>query len=245
MRKKHERDSFERISFTAAKKVVVTGNIATGKSLLQKIFDKKKIPTIDLDNIVEDMYINNPALINDIKELFKPLGINAVKVVDGKEIVAKENIRKRVFADNELRTKLQNLVHPHVCDDVKRFFRKNKEKDIAVVIYPLLFEKNEQNKFDKIILVTVSKEIQFKRLMNRLSKKLLAEGMEPDSIIKECEPMSLDMINSQMAQDLKVQQSHYRVDNNKEIQDLSADSPELKELEAKVDHIIANILESK
>ena len=43
------------LSFTA-KTIAVTGNIASGKSTVQKLFEKYDIPSIDVDHVVHYLY---------------------------------------------------------------------------------------------------------------------------------------------------------------------------------------------
>ena len=52
-------------------KVGLTGNIASGKSIVQSYFEKKGIPVIDADWICHRLMDNNAEVIEKVKKLFE------------------------------------------------------------------------------------------------------------------------------------------------------------------------------
>ena len=113
---------------------------------------------------------------------------------------------KLVFENPELKKKLENILHPQIREEIKKFFEQNKDEKYLFVGIPLLFEANMTDLFDKIIFVYTNDEIRLKRL-------LLRNGYTLD--------YAKARINSQMRQEEKAQKSDYVINNNGSIEELN------------------------
>ena len=128
-------------------KLGITGNIASGKTLVETFLKEEGILTIDSDEIVHDLLENDKDTIDKVIRLFYPLNI---------------------FENNKTMLKeLEQILHPKVISIIQEFFDKNKDKKIAAAVVPLLYEAKMEKIFDFVILVDIDKEIQLKRLMQR------------------------------------------------------------------------------
>ena len=141
-------------------KIGLTGSIAVGKSYVLSIFKTEyNIPVFSSDECVKEIYRNNADLNNFIKN--EILGSNIE--------FSNEDIANIVFADRTRLEKLENYIHPLVKIERDNFIKqeRNKKSKFVVIEVPLLFEKNLDLEFDKVILIHVSEDIQEKRALSR------------------------------------------------------------------------------
>lgn len=118
-------------------KIAITGNIASGKSEVEKII-AQYFPVYDADKIAHKFLGN----------------------------VDRRALGEKVFSDPVERKKLEEYIHPKVKDEILKIFGESKDKCVFVSI-PLLFETGFDKLFDKIIFVQCNDELRLKRLMKR------------------------------------------------------------------------------
>lgn len=118
-------------------KIAITGNIASGKSEVEKII-AQYFPVYDADKIAHKFLGN----------------------------VDRRVLGEKVFSDPIARKKLEEYIHPKVKDEILKIFSESKDKYVFVSI-PLLFETGFDKLFDKIIFVQCDDELRLKRLMKR------------------------------------------------------------------------------
>src|SRR5574344_752407 len=181
-------------------KVGLTGNIASGKSIVQSYLEKKGIPIIDADWICHRLMDNNAAVIDKVKELFKGKDIF---LEDGR--LGRFKIGQIVFANPEKMEALEDILHPLVEQKIKEFFEENEKEEIVIASVPLLFEENMQNMFDRTILVCADKKIRLQRLMNRNGYSL---------------EHAVERINSQVSQEEKRYMADFIIENNNDLIEL-------------------------
>ena len=144
--------------------VGLTGSYASGKSTVAKMFVELGIALIDADRIA--------------REVVKPDKQAWLEIVGhfGKGILLKNSEIDRkalgeiVFGSDAERERLNAIVHPRVLDEELRAIEeiKNREPDAIIILsVPLLIESGHYKNCDKIVVVTVDKDTQIKRLMER------------------------------------------------------------------------------
>ena len=141
-------------------KIGLTGSIAVGKSFVLSIFKTKyNIPVFSSDECVRDIYRHNLDLNNFIKD----------EILASNNEFSNEDIANIVFKDRIKLEKLENYIHPLVKIERDNFINQelNEKSKFVVIEVPLLFEKNLEHEFDKIILVDVTEDIQEKRALLR------------------------------------------------------------------------------
>lgn len=152
-------------------RIAITGNIASGKSTVEKIIEELGFKVFDTDKIAHEILESS----EEIKEVFG--------TTDRSEIA------KIVFNDKEKLTILENIIHPQVKEKILEIF--SKEFKIVFISVPQLFEAGFENLFDKIIFVTANVDIRLERLMKRNSLtqkealiRINAQNDEKDKINK-------------------------------------------------------------
>ena len=144
--------------------VAVTGGIASGKSTVSKMFEDLGAPIIDYDVIAREIVEPGKQAWKDIVACFGKDVLKEDRQIDRKKL------SDIVFRDTEKRKKLEGFTHPRIIEEAARqadeIAGKNPNAIIQVAV-PLLIEINIQDKFHKVLLVYVPREIQIERLMRR------------------------------------------------------------------------------
>ena len=141
-------------------KIGLTGSIAVGKSFVLSIFKTEyNIPVFSSDECVREIYRRNADLKNFIRD----------EILLSDNEFSSEDIANIVFKDSIKLEKLENYIHPLVKIERDNFINHelNKKTKFVVIEVPLLFEKNLEHEFDKVILVNVTEDIQEKRALSR------------------------------------------------------------------------------
>ena len=149
-----------------AKVVGITGLIASGKSTLTEYLLGKGYKVFDSDREVKKLYTEN-SFLNRLQKSFPEVFAN--KKLD------KSLLSSIVFSDTNKRRILEQLIHPTIekkCDD---FIKNNINEKVIFLDIPLLFEVGWDKKCDEIILITINRENQLKRYLERGGKIELFE----------------------------------------------------------------------
>ena len=138
-------------------KIALVGNIASGKSTVEKYLTDCNYPVLDTDQVCHRLLVELPEII----ETFKTYDIfNSGKI-------SREKLGKLVFNNPELKHKLEAILYPKVKNEIEEFFSKNATSDFTFVAIPLLFEAGMESLFDKILFVYCDDNIRLKRLIER------------------------------------------------------------------------------
>lgn len=140
--------------------VGLTGGIGCGKSVVADIFQQEfNIPIIDADVIARDL-AKTKAVTDKIRQLM------GNEFFDSQDILQRDKLRQAVFADKNLRKRLETILHPLVYLEIENKL-KTINADYCIVVIPLLFE-TERNKFiDRVLVVDCPVEQQIERVMKR------------------------------------------------------------------------------
>ncbi|MFC5558331.1 dephospho-CoA kinase [Ureibacillus thermophilus] len=141
----------------------LTGSIASGKSTVSNMLKEYGFPIVDADLVARQVVEPGSETLQKIAEVF------------GKEILTEngELDRKKlgaiIFNNEEKRQLLNSIIHPAIRKEMLRQRDEhlaNGEKTVIMDI-PLLFESKLQHFVDKILVVSVSEDVQLQRLMER------------------------------------------------------------------------------
>lgn len=174
--------------------VGLTGNIASGKSTVAKLFASWGATLIDADVLARQaVEVGMPAY----QAIVERWG-QAVTAPDGP--IDRPELRRRVFADSEQLEELNAIVHPEVQrlrDELIDEARRRGDR-IVVCDIPLLFERRLAEQFDRLVLVDAPRPVRMERLVRD-------RGLETTEAMK--------MIASQMPAELKRARADYIIDN--------------------------------
>jgi dephospho-CoA kinase len=151
------------------KVVGLTGNIASGKTTVLKIFEFLGYPTISCDDVYHYLLKTNTGLKNRLVRTFSR------EILDENKI-STQKLAKIICCDKKKLKKLEKITHPIILKKVFNEIKKlrNKGYKFCVVDVPLLFEKKLEHKFDYVITVFCSKQTQIERIKKRnIDKNLL------------------------------------------------------------------------
>jgi len=193
--------------------VGLTGGIASGKSTVAAMFEKRGAHIIDFDVLARVVVEPDKPAWQDIVDFFGPSILNKDRTID------RARLGGIVFADETKRKTLEGFIHPRISGEYARRIGEINEKDpeaIVLVDVPLLIETGMEGLFEKIIVVYSTPEQQMERLINR-------DGLAREEAIKRLE--------AQMPIDEKRKRADYVVNN----------SGSLEEVEREVDTIFASL----
>ncbi len=134
-------------------KIGLTGNIASGKTEVEKIFQKKGFIVVDLDKISHQLLEKDDEIKNRVLDVFKTL--------------KRDELAKIVFSDLNKKKILEDIIYPKLKEYVIKCFKINENKKAVIISGALLYEAGFSSLFDKIIFVDAKKELRLERLMKR------------------------------------------------------------------------------
>ena len=146
-----------------ARRVALTGGIATGKSHVRKCLEARGIPTIDADTLARDAVAPGTKGLDEVIRRF------GVGMRDANGGLDRKKLAAVVFSDPVARRDLEAIIHPFVREATDRWFASLDplHHPFAVADIPLLFEAGRDDEFDAVIVAACAPETQLTRLMAR------------------------------------------------------------------------------
>ena len=139
----------------------LSGGIGSGKSTVAKILSNLGAVVIDADVIAREVLEPNQAGYQKAIEVF------GESILDSDLRIDRKMLAELVFQDSDELAKLEAIVHPAVIARVAQIRNSLPESTVVVYDTPLLFEKNLQGQFDKVLIVVTDSEHRKARLIER------------------------------------------------------------------------------
>jgi dephospho-CoA kinase len=144
----------------------LTGSIGMGKTTASRMFAQMGCAIHNSDAAVH-------AALSSKGEAFEAVALSFPEAWDKKKHVIKRDVlAKIIFSDEAKRRTLENILHPIVQQDQKKFIQKQKrllgrESNVVVLDIPLLFETGAQTRVDYTVTVSAPYAIQRRRVLAR------------------------------------------------------------------------------
>lgn len=193
------------------KRIGLTGGIGSGKSFIANILEHMGFPVYYSDSQSKELTKSNPKIKTGLISLF------------GEEVyVAGELntqlVATKIFHNEELRQKVNQLIHPIVRKDFDDW-ATNQHSELVFNEAAILFETGAYKNFDATILVCAPMELKIERVMNR-------ENCSREDVLAR--------MNKQWSDEQKMKLANYCVVNNNQL-------PVLNQLE----EIMNDLLQTK
>ena len=170
----------------------LTGNIATGKSLVLRMLQELGATTIDADKLVHQLMRQGGSVYQAIVEEFGKF------ILDDNGQINRARLGKIVFSNADGMAQLEALTHPGVIEEVKKRIAAAPTQVVAIEAIKL-YESGLANLCQATWVVVASPETQLKRLVER-------RKMSPEQ--------AKQRIRAQSAQQEKARKADVIIDNS-------------------------------
>lgn len=141
------------------KRIGITGNIGSGKSLVCKIFNHLGINTFHSDEETKKLYLL-PEIRKQIIEYFN----DEVYFSDGN--LNKKILSYHLFKNPKALLFIETILYPKLNETFNRWCEQQ-NSDFILFESAILFEKKFESQFDKIIFVSAPEDVRLQRAMFR------------------------------------------------------------------------------
>jgi len=142
-------------------RVGLTGGIGAGKSEVSARLAAQGAVVIDADAIAREVVEPGTEGLAEVVGAFGP----GVLLPDGR--LDRPRLGEIVFADPELRGKLNEIIHPRVGARMAELEREAGPASIVVHDVPLIAESGRTDAYDLVVVVDVPPRVQVDRLVRR------------------------------------------------------------------------------
>ena len=141
--------------------IVVTGAIASGKTLVATVLADRGGTLVDCDSLARRVY-DNDELLRRLVEVFG----DGILTPSGR--VSRVRLAKKVFSDESLLERLNELVRPFVTRIINETMRRLRTETRYIVLDAVLFFQYKfRFKVDLVVLAEASVETRLRRMMRR------------------------------------------------------------------------------
>ncbi len=141
----------------------LTGGVGMGKSTAAQFLRQHGAQVVDTDELARQLVEPGQPALMEIQAVFG----KGIVAPDGQ--LRRDELAQIIFTDPAARKKLEDILHPRIRErwlaQVETWRRKN--RTLAVVVIPLLFETKAESHFDKTICAACSASAQRERLLAR------------------------------------------------------------------------------
>jgi dephospho-CoA kinase len=190
-------------------KVGLTGGIASGKSLVSRMFTELGAHTIDADELAHELMTPGQPAYNEIVEKFGDSILHPDKTINRSKLaeLAFDKKRPRIY-------ELNRILHPGVIQKYEGWMddiEKQEPEAVVMLEAALLLEAGLRRRFDKIVVVTLKQQQRIERWSQRFKV--------------DQETARLEVTRRMMAQapdEAKLQAADFVIDNSGSIDETKA-----------------------
>jgi dephospho-CoA kinase len=176
-------------------RVGLTGNVASGKSTVARVWAEAGVPVVDSDELARQAVQPGSRGLQEVVEAFGP------EVLQRDGTLDRGALRARVFQDPAARKRLEGILHPRIgtLRDAWLEEQGRAGSPLVVLEIPLLFEAGLEDTVDEIVLVDAPASQRLARLEER-------RGLAPEEARR--------MMDAQMEPGLKRERSDHVLEND-------------------------------
>jgi dephospho-CoA kinase len=141
-------------------RIGLTGGIGSGKTSVANLFAARGVPVIDTDAIAHELVEPGQRALAEIAARF------GLDLLDETGRLDRAILRERVFADAGQRKALEAILHPRIHAEMERRLAQT-YTPYGLLVIPLLFEADWQDRVDRVLVVDVPVELQRMRVAAR------------------------------------------------------------------------------
>jgi dephospho-CoA kinase len=196
--------------------VGLTGGIASGKSMVARMFVELGARLVDADLLARQVVEPGKPAWGEIADHFGEGVLNPDRTLN------REKLGEIIFRDPDERQVLNAITHPRIGAEMLDLIQRFQREGAAVVLIDaaLLLESPATNWIRPVVVVTAEEEVRAERIMER------------DGLSRE---QALARIRSQMREDERKTRADYVIDN----------SGALEELKRRVEEVWIELLSSE
>lgn len=149
--------------------VGLTGNIASGKSTVAKLFAARGAAVVDADQLAREVCARGSVALEAITDRF------GAKVLSRDGELDRRELGRIIFADAGARAELEAIMHPAIRTLSTKRFGELAAAGARVIVYEaaLLIEAGREGDVDRLVVVTADDTVRLHRVIARDG---LAEG---------------------------------------------------------------------
>ena len=194
-------DSARALGKVIVLKIGLTGGIASGKSLVSKMFVDLGANCIDADDIAHELVRPGEKVYDEVVQKFGSEILNPDKTVNRAKLaeLAFDKRKPRIY-------ELNRLMHPEVINRYESWMEDIRRRDadaVAILEAALVLEAGLRKRFDRIIVVTCKPQQRSERWAQRFNL--------------DAETAKAEVTRRMMAQapdEAKIQAADYVIDNS-------------------------------
>ena len=176
----------------------LTGNIATGKSVVRRMLEHLGAYTIDADALSHRVISKGAPGYQPVLDRF------GTWLLDKDGQIDRAKLGRLVFSDGQALAQLEDIVHPYVGQAVDLLIKRSTQNVVVVEAIKLL-ESNLRSKCDTVWVTDTDQKVQLERLVAK-------RGMTQDD--------AMQRIHSQSAQKEKLTSAKVVIKNDGSFEDL-------------------------
>ena len=176
----------------------LTGNIATGKSVVRRMLEHLGAYTIDADALSHRVIAKGAPGYQPVLDKF------GTWLLEKDGLINRDKLGRLVFADGQALAQLEDIIHPYVSQAVDLLAKRATQPVIVIEAIKLL-ESDLRNKCDAVWVTDAPQEVQIERLIRK-------RGMLREE--------ALQRIHSQSAQKEKLAAAKVIINNTGSYDDL-------------------------
>jgi len=170
----------------------LTGNIASGKSVVRQMLQNYGALTIDADLLAQRTYTKHSPAYDEIISYY------GIDILDEDNEIDRKKLGQIVFSEPDQMKHLEEIVHPYILDALA-YILKYARTNVIVLEMIKLFEIGLGELCDSIWVCTAPDQLRAERLVNERSLSI---------------QQAYDRINSQSLQQIKIDQSDVVIDTD-------------------------------